>query len=100
MRFSHLTAMILIGSLHLIVPLGLIVWAWKRSYASIAALTVQVLALVSYTAFIFLMGSWVFASFYVRYGVLILTAAVVLRSLMHAKNLPFFVSPFSWVDWV
>lgn len=99
MRFGHLTAMILIGSLHLIVPLGLIVWAWERSYASIAALTVQVLALVSYTAFIFLMGSWVFASFYVRYGVLILTAAVVLRSLMHAKNLPFFVSPF-FLGWI
>ena len=71
MRFSHLTAMILIASLHLIVPLVLITWTLGRNYASLAAFIVQGLVLVSYTAFIFFMGSWVFASFYVRYAVLI-----------------------------
>jgi len=99
MRFSHFTAMTLIAGLHLVVPLILIVWTWRRSYASITALSIQVLVLMSYTAFIFLMGTWVFASFYLRYAILILTIAVIIRSLMRVGNLPFFVAPH-FLGWV
>ena len=99
MRFSHFTAMTLIAGLHLVVPLILIVWTWRRSYASITALSIQVLVLMSYTAFIFLMGTWVFASFYLRYAILILTIAVIIRSLMRVGNLPFFVTPH-FLGWV
>ena len=38
MRFSHITAMTLIAALHLVVPLILILWTWRRSYASIAGI--------------------------------------------------------------
>ncbi len=101
MRFSHLTAVTLVGTLHLVVPLVLILWAWGTSYASIMALAIQVLVLISYTAFIFLMGSWVFASFYLRYVVLILAIAVAIRSLIHVRNLPFFVTPHfgGWIGY-
>ena len=92
MRFSHLTAMILIASLHLIVPLVLITWTLGRNYASLAAFVVQGLVLVSYTAFIFFMGSWVFASFYLRYAVLIAALAALVWSFLRAGNLPFFAS--------
>jgi len=99
MRFSHFTATTLIAGLHLVVPLILIVWTWRRSYASITALSIQVLVLMSYTAFIFLMGTWVFASFYLRYAILILTIAVIIRSLMRVGNLHFFVTPH-FLGWV
>jgi hypothetical protein len=93
--------MVLIVSLHLIVPLVLIAWTWGRHYASSAAFIVQGLVLVSYTGFIFFMGSWVFASFYVRYAVPLAALIALIWSLMHAKNLPFFVSPhFSgWIGY-
>ena len=99
MRFNHFTAMTLIAGLHLVVPLVLILWTWRRSYASIAGLSLQALILLSYTAFIFLMGSWVFASFYLRYAILILAAVVVIRSLIRVGNLPFFVAPH-FLGWV
>ena len=67
---------------------------------SITALGVQVLVLVSYTTGIFLMGSWVFASFYLRYVILILAIAVVIRSFMGLSGLPFYVTPhfLEWPD--
>ena len=93
MRFSRLTAMILIATLHFVFPVLLIVWTWIRSYTSITALIVQVLVLISYMAFIFLMGSWVFASFYLRYVVLILAIVVAVLSLLDQRNLPLFLKP-------
>jgi Peptidase family M23 len=97
-RFTHKAAMILIGSLHVVVPLVFILWTSGQSYTSISALAIQVLVLISYTAFIFLMGSWVFASFYMRYIVLTLSIAVAMRSLMQVKNLPLFVMP-NFLGW-
>lgn len=93
MRFSHFTAGTLIVTLHLVVPLALILWTWIRSYTSIAAWGLQVLVLISYTAFIFLMGSWVYASFYLRYAILILTIVVAIWSFMHIRSLPLLVTP-------
>lgn len=91
--------MTLIAGLHMVVPLIFILWTWRRSYASIAGLSLQALVLLSYTAFIFLMGSWVFASFYLRYAILILAVAVIIRSLTRVSNLPFFVTPH-FLGWV
>jgi hypothetical protein len=93
MRFSHFTAGTLIVMLHLVVPLSLILWTWIGSYASITAWLVQVLVLGSYVAFIFLVGSWVFASFYLRYIVIVLAITAALWSFMHATILPLFVLP-------
>lgn len=93
MRFSHFTAGTLIVMLHLVVPLALILWTWIRSYSSITTWLVQMLILISYVSFVFLMGSWVYASFYLRYMIVILTIMATLGSFMHARGLPFFVSP-------
>jgi hypothetical protein len=93
MRFSHFTAVILIVTLHLVVPLALILWTGTRSYTSITAWGVQTLVLTSYLAFIFLMGSWVFASFYLRYAVLILGIVAALLAWRHMKIVPLFVTP-------
>jgi hypothetical protein len=51
------------------------------------------LVLISYTVFIFLMGSWVHASFYLRYTILILTIVAAIQSFMHVRGLPLFVRP-------
>jgi hypothetical protein len=88
MRLSHFTAATLIATLHLVVPLALILWTWGRSYSSHTALVLQVLVLVAYIAFIFLMGAWVYASFYLRYTILILALAAVIRSFFHLRALP------------
>jgi hypothetical protein len=102
MRFSRLTAMILIAALHVIVPLAFIGWTWAKSYSSISALALQTIVLVSYIAFIFIMGSWVFASFYVRYAVLVSALAVLVYSFLHWKNLPSFVMPdfLGWIGYI
>ncbi len=99
MRFGYFTMLALIGGLHVLIPFILLLWTWTRTYTSITALGLQLLVLISYTAFIFLMGSWVFASFYIRYAVLILTIATAIRVLMHLSKLPFFVTPH-FLGWV
>jgi hypothetical protein len=101
-RFSHFTAGTLIVMLHLVVPLALILWTWIRSYTSLAAWGLQVLVLISYTAFIFLLGSWVYASFYLRYAILILTIVAAIRSFMHIRSLPLLVTPhiLGWAGYV
>jgi hypothetical protein len=93
MRFSHFTAGTLIVMLHLVVPFALIVWTWIRSYTSITAWGIQMLVLISYTAFIFLLGSWVYASFYVRYTILLLAIWAAIWSFLHIRSLPVFVTP-------
>jgi hypothetical protein len=93
MRFSHFTAMTLIATTHLIIPLILIVWTLARSYTSAIAVIIQILLLVFYAVFVFLMGSWAFASFYLRYAILGLSIAAALWSLLRMKGLPLFVSP-------
>ncbi len=101
MRFGYFTMLTLIGALHFVIPFTLILWTWARSYTSITALGIQLLVLISYTTFIFLLGAWVFASFYVRYAVLVLTIAAAIRVLLHLRNLPFFVTPpiLGWVGY-
>ena len=54
----------------------------------------QALLLASYTAFVFLMGSWMFAGFYLRYLVLILSVAAIVRSFFRLRPLPGTVSWF------
>ncbi len=93
MRFNHFTAATLIVMLHLVVPLALILWTWTRSYRSMTTWGIQMLVLISYTVFIFLMGSWVYASFYLRYAVLILTIVAAIQSFTRVRGLPLFVIP-------
>jgi hypothetical protein len=93
MRFSHFTAMALIGITHLLIPLILILWTLGRSYTSAIAWGIQILILVAYAVFVFLMGSWAFANFYLRYVLLGLAIATALWSLIHLKGLPLFVRP-------
>jgi hypothetical protein len=101
MRFGRFTAMTLIGILHLIIPFVLILWTWGGSYTSTMAWAIQVLVLVSYTVFVFLMGSWAFASFYLRYAIVVLAIATALWAIIHTKGLPLLVRPdFSgWIGY-
>jgi hypothetical protein len=100
MRFSHLTAGLLIVTLHLLVPLALIVWTWIRSYTSVTTWGIQILLLISYVAFIYLLGSWVYASFYLRYAIILFTIGAVVWSFMRIRGLPLFVTPHisGWVN--
>jgi hypothetical protein len=82
-----------IWGLHLAIPLILILWTWGRSYTCTTTLIIQLLVLISYTTFIYLAGSWVFASIYLRYLILILALAASIRVLLYMPTLPFFVTP-------
>ena len=93
MRFSHFTAAALIVTLHFGLPLLLMLWTWVRSYNSVTVIIIQLVALATYIAFIFLMGPWVFASFYLRYVVLILCIVVITRTLVRASSIPLFITP-------
>src|SRR5208282_2932314 len=45
------------------------------------------------SAFIFLLGYWVFASFYARYAMLLLAAAAIARAATQLGGLPLFIAP-------
>ncbi|HVP18986.1 MAG TPA: M23 family metallopeptidase [Spirochaetia bacterium] len=66
-----------------------------------AAVDLQTLVLLSYVAFIFLAGSWVFASFYLRYAILVLAVLAIVRSFARAYALPLFVEPrlLGWIGY-
>ena len=102
MRFSHFTAAALIVLLHAAVPLALIIWTGLRGYSSVLAWAVQSLVLVFYVAFIYLAGSWVFASFYLRFALPVLAILAIVRSAARVYGLPLFVEPrlVGWVGYV
>jgi hypothetical protein len=82
MRFTYLQVWILVSVIHLIIPLVLIGWTWRRSYTSLTTGVLQAVLLASYGAFVFLMGSWMFAGVYLRYIIVVLSAAAIIRSFL------------------
>jgi hypothetical protein len=99
MRFTHFQALALVVVLHLLIPLALALWTWRRSYTSVTGWGLQVLVLGSYTVFIFLLGSWVFASFYLRYAIVALSIVAAIRSFLKIGGLPSFVEAGFW-GWI
>lgn len=89
MRFGYLTVMTLLLVLHILIPIILIVWTWKKQNHSMMGWLFQILTFALYFVFIFLMGSWALVSFYLRYAfpALFIIAAIV--SYLRAKDLPF-----------
>jgi len=96
MRFTPFQALVLIAVIHLLVPVALILWTWRRSYTSVTGWGLQVLVLASYTVFVFLLGSWAFASFYLRYGIVAIAIAASIRSFLNLRGLPPFVEAGFW----
>jgi hypothetical protein len=94
MRFTYAQVWILVLAIHLVIPFFLIVWTWRKNYHSSVTWFLQALLLASYTAFVFLMGSWMFAGFYLRYLVLLLSIAAIMRSFFKIKAVPGTVSWF------
>ena len=56
MRFGYLTVVTLLLVLHVLIPVILIVWTWKKQNRSRMGWLLQVLTFASYFVFIFLMG--------------------------------------------
>jgi len=67
MRYSYSQVWILVSTIHWAIPLILIVWTWRKNYTGWMNWIMQAVLLASYTSFVFLMGTWMFASFYLRY---------------------------------
>jgi hypothetical protein len=86
MRFTYLQVWVIVAAIHLCIPLVLIAWTWWKRYTSMTSRLLQALLLASYTAFVFLMGSWMFASFYLRYTILLLSIAALIRSVLKAGS--------------
>jgi hypothetical protein len=88
MRLSRLQAIVLISSLQILLPAVLILWTWMGPYRSVVEWALRVCVLVVYVAFIYLAGTWAFASFYVRYTVVLASLAAVSRSGLYLWDLP------------
>jgi hypothetical protein len=86
MRFTYAQVWILVSAIHLIIPLVLIGWTWRKSYASLITWVLQAVLLASYGAFVFLMGSWMFAGLYLRYTIVVLSVAAIIRSFLKTKR--------------
>jgi len=74
--------------LHLLVPVGLLLWTWRGPDSGLVDWAARVLLLLGYGLFIYLVGSWVFASFYIRYALILMTLTVVARSILTFKEMP------------
>jgi hypothetical protein len=99
MRFTRVQAILLISSLQILIPAALILWTWKGTYRSVADWALRTCVLVAYVLFIYLAGSWAFASFYARYALCLLALAAILRSSFHLKDLPLWYGggAFPWI---
>jgi hypothetical protein len=99
MRMTRLQAIVLISSLQILLPALLILWTWKGSYRSVVEWALRVCVLVGYVAFIYLAGTWAFASFYLRYAVVLASLAAVVRSGFYLRGLPLWQAggPLLWV---
>jgi hypothetical protein len=91
MRFTRIEAILLISTLQILIPAALILWTWKGSARSVSEWAVRTGLLIMYIVFISLAGSWVFASFYIRYLLWILSIVAIARSVFHLKALPFWL---------
>lgn len=88
MRFTRGQAILLALLLHIVVPGLLVTWHFLVPYGSVLDWAAVTLVLVSYVLFIYLVGSWAFASYYVRYALALASTAAVLLSLVGLSGLP------------
>jgi len=95
-RYSYSQVWILVSTIHWVIPLILIVWTWRKSYSSGMGWIAHAALLASYTIFVFLMGTWVFASFYLRYMIVALSIAATIRSFWKIRRLQSDVKPLFW----
>ncbi len=91
MRFSYLTVVTLLLGTHILIPLVLIYWTWTRQNRSRLGWLLQILTFGLYFIFIYLVGSWIFVSFYLRYALPVLFIFLMITSYLRAKELPFLV---------
>jgi hypothetical protein len=96
MRYSYSQVWILVSTIHWVIPLVLIVWTWRKNYTRRMSWIMQGVLLASYTTFVFLMGTWMFASFYLRYMIVALSIAAAFRSLLRIRRLQSRVQPCFW----
>jgi hypothetical protein len=87
MRFTRVQAMLLVALLQIAIPTALVIWHGKGPQRSVVDLALKTLLLVSYTLFIYLVGTWAFASYYTRYALVLVVMVAVLRSLLHLGGL-------------
>jgi hypothetical protein len=99
MRYSYSQVWFLVSVIHWVIPFILIVWTWRKNYTGWMSWVMQVVLLASYITFVFLMGTWMFASFYIRYLIVVFSIAAAVRSFLRMGRLRPFVRPGFWT-WI
>jgi hypothetical protein len=99
MRYSYSQVWILVSTIHWVIPFILIVWTWRKNYTGWMSWIMQAVLLASYTTFVFLMGTWMFASFYLRYMIVALSIAAAIRSFLKIRRLRSAVQLLFWA-WI
>ena len=99
MRFTRVQAMFLVAALHILIPALLVFWLWTGDFGSVTDWAARILFVASYVLFIYLIGSWAFASYYVRYALVLVFLAALLRSFFDLAGLPIVpeTTPLFWI---
>jgi hypothetical protein len=85
--------------IHLILPLGLIVWFWLGQSPNQFKWLVTALFMVTFIASIYFVGFWHYLSIYLRYLWIGLFIAAGIVSYMGIRELPFFTQ-LNTVEWI
>ncbi len=99
MRFNYFTLVCLLAGIHVLVPLVLILWTWKKQNRSMLGWLFQIATFSLYFVFIFLAGSWTFVSFYFRYSLPVLFIIAAIVSYSRTKTLAF-IEKGGLVSWL
>jgi hypothetical protein len=82
--------LMLVVSIHYIMPLAMIIWLWAGKSRSKFGWFVKTAFVATYLMLIYFIGFWGFASFYVRYLWPILLVAAGISSYLKVPRVPFF----------
>jgi hypothetical protein len=91
--------LMIVVSIHYIIPLALILWLWAGKSRSKFSWSVKTLFVATYLILTYFIGFWGFASFYLRYFWFLLFALAGIFSYLKVRGLPFY-SRKQTIDWI
>lgn len=91
--------LLMVVSIHYIIPLAFIIWLWAGKNRSKFSWSLKTVLGATYLILIYFVGFWGFASFYLRYFWLLLFIMAGIFSYRKVRRVPFFTKMRS-VHWI
>jgi Peptidase family M23 len=91
--------LMIVASIHYVIPLALILWLWAGKSRSKFSWAVKTLFVATYLILIYFIGFWGFASFYLRYSWFLVFVFAGIFSYLKVRGLPFYakVHARNWI---